>query len=107
MQATIPAPPAQVSNRTARSAHFSIRALSAQFPNRPALPAEVDGLRLTIASPTLWRVTRRDGAVAGHLEYTPLDHTDRFTARRLPRGSARSIPVGSCWSWRDAIELLR
>ncbi|HEU5223629.1 MAG TPA: hypothetical protein VFU07_08110 [Candidatus Lumbricidophila sp.] len=82
-------------------------ALPAQVPTRPALPIEIDGLKLTLASPTLWRVTRRDGAVAGHLEYTPIESTDRFTARRLPRGGTRSIPVGSCWSWRDAVELLR
>ncbi|UOE45318.1 hypothetical protein [Agromyces larvae] len=75
---------------------------------REPFPEAVPGLRFAAAAPGLWRVASATGAVLGHIERrTGLDADERFVARRLVTGTARTMPVGEFRSSRDAAEVFR
>ncbi|WP_139416934.1 hypothetical protein [Agromyces laixinhei] len=74
---------------------------------REPFPVDVPGLQISPAAPGLWRVTRPQGAVLGHIEQRGVGVESRFGARRLVAGGSRSIELGEFWSSRDAAEVFR
>src|SRR6218665_2413862 len=59
---------------------------------REPFPEAVRGLTFTPAAPGLWRVTRADGLVLGHIERRAGSERDRV--RRMRGGTLRSPPGG-------------
>ncbi|WP_350349708.1 hypothetical protein ABIQ69_07335 [Agromyces sp. G08B096] len=76
-------------------------------PVREPYPADVPGLRFTLAAPDLWRVAAADGALLGHIERRTGPAGERFRARRLMPGLVRSVELGEFWSSRDAADVFR
>ncbi|WP_156891283.1 hypothetical protein [Agromyces subbeticus] len=74
---------------------------------REPFPIVVPGLLISPAAPGLWRVTRPQGAVLGHIEQRGAGAELRFAAKRLVAGGIRSIDLGEFWSSRDAAEVFR
>lgn len=74
---------------------------------REPFPDRVPGLLIFPAAPGLWRVTRPQGAVLGHIEQRGAGDELRFGAKRLVAGGIRSIDLGEFWSPRDAAEVFR
>ncbi|NYJ19218.1 hypothetical protein [Glaciibacter psychrotolerans] len=54
----------------------------------------------------LWRVTRPNGAVLGHIERRLDPRGDRFAARRLT-AAGRMLDIGLFWQRDDAAECFR
>ncbi|WP_344296330.1 hypothetical protein [Agromyces neolithicus] len=75
--------------------------------SREPFPVVVPGITISAAAPDLWRVTRSNGAVIGHIERRGHDDSARFQARRMLQGGMRSIDLGEFWSPRAAAELFR
>ena len=74
---------------------------------REPFPDVVPGLQISPAAPGLWRVTRPQGAVLGHIERRGFGDEVRFGAKRLVAGGIRSIELGEFWSSRAAAEVFR
>lgn len=74
---------------------------------RETFPARVSGLTIIPAAPGLWRVSRTDGVVLGHIELQREDGVERFAARRLVSGGIRSMPLGEFWSPSEAAACFR
>jgi hypothetical protein len=74
---------------------------------RERYPSEVPGLRFATAAPGLWRVAAADGTVLGHIERVAAEDGERFLARRVRPGVARSMELGRFWNSRDAAEVFR
>ncbi|QEO15785.1 hypothetical protein FLP10_16180 [Agromyces intestinalis] len=75
---------------------------------REPFPVAVPGLSFAAAAPGLWRVASATGAVLGHIERrAEVGDDERFVARRLVAGTARTMPVGEFRSSRDAAEVFR
>jgi hypothetical protein len=74
---------------------------------RRPFPDVVPGLQISPAAPGLWRVTRPQGAVLGHIEQQGFGDEVRFRAKRLVAGGIRSIELGEFWSSRAAAEVFR
>ncbi|RFA22099.1 hypothetical protein [Subtercola boreus] len=53
--------------------------------------------------PTLWRVLRSDGSMAGYIEQA----TDRFEARRMIASTRQLVGVGDFGSIDDALSCFR
>jgi hypothetical protein len=70
------------------------------------LPA-VRGLTVTAVAPGLWRVSRAQGPVLGHVERRRHEGVERYAARRLVGGGIRSMELGEFWSATDAAECFR
>jgi hypothetical protein len=76
-------------------------------PTREPFPLPVPGLRFDSVAPDLWRVSRANGAVLGHVERQWRAGEERFTARHMAPGSVAPRVVGEFWSARDAAECFR
>lgn len=76
-------------------------------PTREPYPLAVPGLRFDPVAPDLWRVSRTNGAVLGHVERHGRSGDERFTARRMAPGAGAPRVVGDFWSARDAAECFR
>lgn len=76
-------------------------------PTREPFPLAVRELRFDPVAPGLWRVSRADGAVLGHVERHRRSGDERFTARRMARGAGAPRVIGEFWSARDAAECFR
>ena len=74
---------------------------------REPFPDDVPGLQISPAAPGLWRVTRPQGAVLGHIEQRGFGDEVRFGSKRLVAGGIRSIELGEFWSSRAAAEVFR
>ena len=74
---------------------------------REPFPDVVPGLQISPAAPGLWRVTRPQGAVLGHIEQHGFGDEVRFRAKRLVAGGIRSVELGDFWSSRAAAEVFR
>ncbi|PDQ35175.1 MAG: hypothetical protein B5766_07605 [Candidatus Lumbricidophila eiseniae] len=72
---------------------------------REPFPEAVRGLTFTPAAPGLWRVTRADGLVLGHIERR--SDSERYRVRRMRAGTLRSLPVGEFWSPREAADVFQ
>ena len=62
---------------------------------------------LTAVRDDLWRVSRRDGHIAGHIERILEPAGDRYSARRLRRAAPGALllgtlPLGLFWRLEDA-----
>ncbi len=74
-------------------------------PIRESFPAVPAGLTIAPVAPALWRVSRPDGAVLGHIERRGTGGP--YAARRLVSGGVRWMELGEFWSPGDAADCFR
>ncbi|MWB97375.1 hypothetical protein [Agromyces seonyuensis] len=75
-------------------------------PVATPLDVAVRGLEFVPVARGLWRVMTDAGTIRGHIQRIASDGGERFEARRV-RPDGASVPLGSFWSARDAVECFR